>query len=165
MRWIAWCLPLFLLSACGGDDFADLKKYMDEVGRAQQPPLDPLPVIKPYETLLYEPADLPDPFRPRSMKSSKAGGLQPDLNRPKVYLERFPLDSLQMIGTLDMKGQLAALVRTPESQIQVVRKGDFIGQNNGVVLKVRESGLDIKEIVQDGNGDWVEANAAISLKE
>ena len=157
-------LPL-VLTGCGGDDFADLNAFMADAGKGAQQPLDPLPVLRANEVLIYDPQDLPDPFRPRSMKSSKAGGLQPDLNRPKVYLERFPLDGLSMIGTLYMQGQLVALVRTPESQVQIVRKGDFIGQNNGVVLKVSESGLDIKEIVQDGNGDWMEANAAISLKE
>lgn len=160
-----WLLLPMLLSACGGNDFADLKTYMAEAGRGGQQPLDPLPVLRSQETPVYEPVDLPDPFRPRSMKSSKAGGLQPDLNRQKVYLERFPLDALSMIGSLDKAGQLAALVRTPESQIQIVRKGDFIGLNNGVVIKIRESGLDIKEIVQDGNGDWIEANASLSLKE
>ncbi|MBI5330832.1 MAG: pilus assembly protein PilP [Betaproteobacteria bacterium] len=160
------CIVLLAaLSGCGGGDFSDLKAFMEQAGKTGIQPLEPLPALKILDAPEYDPANLPDPFRSRSMKSAKAGGLQPDVNRQKVYLERFPLDGLRIIGTLDKSGQLAALVRTPENHVQIVRKGDFIGQNNGVVINVREAGLDIREIVQDGNGDWVEANASLTLQE
>ncbi len=160
------CLVLLVfLGGCGGQDFSDLKAFMAEAGKKGVQPLEPLPALQLLDAPEYDPQNLPDPFRSRTMKPAKAGGLQPDLNRQKVYLERFPLDGLRIIGTLDKGGQLAALVKTPENTVQTVRKGDFIGQNNGVVIRVRESGIDIKEIVQDGNGDWVEANASLVLQE
>jgi type IV pilus assembly protein PilP len=52
-----------------------------------------------------------------------------------------------------------------DSQLHQVRVGNHIGQNFGRVLKITESGVAIREIVQDAAGDWVERVTELRLQE
>lgn len=161
-----WLLALVLLAGCGKDEFADLRTFLAQAGKGAQQKLEPLPPVKAQEEFSYDPGELPDPFRPRSMKPSKGGGgIQPDLNRPKGPLEQEPLDSLRMVGTLSKGGRLYALVRRPDNTLYRVATGDHIGLNFGVILSISESSMEIKEIVQDGAGDWTESKASMALQE
>ncbi len=166
MTKLIWLLPLALLAGCAQDEFADLRGFLAESGKGAEQKLEPLPAVKAQEEFTYDPGELPDPFRPRSMKAGKGGGaVQPDLNRPKGPLEQEPLDSLRMVGTIDKGGRLYALVRRPDGTLYRVTKGDYIGQNFGVILSVTEANIEIKEIVQDGAGDWTESKANLALQE
>ena len=161
-----WLLSLALLAGCGQDEFADLRAFMAQAGQGAQQKLEPLPPVKPQVEFNYDPTGLPDPFRPRSMKPSKGGGgIQPDLTRPKGPLEQDPLDGLHMVGTLSKGGQLYALVRRSDNTLYRVAKGDHIGQNFGVILSISESSIEIKEMIQDGAGDWTETKASMALQE
>jgi type IV pilus assembly protein PilP len=39
-----------------------------------------------------------------------------------------------------------------------------MGQNFGVVTKISETELNLRELVQDPTGDWVERNSALQLQ-
>ncbi len=161
-----WLFALIMLSGCAQDEFADLRAFMAQTGATGQQALEPLPPVKTQETFNYAPADLPDPFRPRSLKAGKgSGAFQPDLSRPKEPLEQYPLDGLRMVGTINKGGQLYALIRTPENTLYRVRKGEHMGQNFGLVIAIREAGIDLRETVQDGAGDWTETKATLALQE
>lgn len=163
----AWILlfPL-LLAGCEQDEFADLKAFMAQAGQSGQHALEPLPQIKQVEEFHFEPGEHPDPFKPRSMKRDPgSGGLQPDMTRQKEYLEGFPLDALRMVGTLEKAGQKFALVRTPDGALHRVRKGNYMGQNFGQVIAISDSTIELKEMIQDGVGDWTESKAALALQE
>lgn len=163
--WLAGSLLIFL-AGCAQDEFADLRTYMATAGQGMQEKLEPLPPVKAQDDFTYDPAELPDPFRPRSMKAgSGAGGIQPDLTRPKGPLEQDPLDGLRMVGTIDKDGQLYALVQRPDGTLYRVAKGDYIGLNFGVIQSISEANIEIKEIVQDGAGDWTESKANLALQE
>jgi type IV pilus assembly protein PilP len=161
-----WLLALVLLAGCAKDEFADLRAVLAQAGQGARQKLEPLPPVKALAEFKFDPGELPDPFHPRSMKPSKGGsGIQPDLMRPKGPLEQDPLDGLHMVGTLSKGGQLYALVRRPDNTLYRVAKGDHIGQNFGVITSISESGIEIKEIVQDGAGDWTESKASMALQE
>lgn len=162
----AWLFPLLLLTGCAEDEFADLRAFMAQAGAGGQQALEALPPVKPQDMFNYEPGDLPDPFRPRSLKPSKGGdAFQPDLNRPKEVLEQYPLDGLRMVGTMKKDSHLYALLRTPENTLYRVKKGDHMGQNFGLVIAIQDSSIEIREIVQDGVGDWTETKATLALQE
>ena len=154
------------LSACGGESHQDLRAWMAEQGKGARGKLDPLPQIKPYEPFAYNAFDLPDPFKPRKIEPAKGGGaLAPDLARRREPLESYPLESLAMVGTLT-KGKAAyALVRTPDKDIYQVRSGNFMGQNFGVVTGITDAEIKLKELVQDGAGDWTERSSALQLQQ
>jgi type IV pilus assembly protein PilP len=161
-----WLIVLILLAGCAKDEFSDLRAFLATAGQGAQQKLEPLPAVKPQEEFKYEPNDLPDPFHPRSMKPSQGGGgVQPDLTRPKGPLEQDPLDGLRMVGTLFKGGQLYAVVKRPDNTLYRVAKGDHLGQNFGVITAISESSIEIKEIVQDGAGDWAESKATMALQE
>lgn len=167
MKRLAWAmLPLFL-SGCANEEFSDLKEFLASTGQGAKQNLEPLPPVLQVKEFTYDPTNLQDPFRPRNMKPSKGGGggVQPDLERPKGPLEQDPLDSLRMVGTLYKGGTLYALVRRPDGTLYRVTKGHHIGQNFGAITDINETGIDIKEIIQDGGGDWMESKARMELKE
>jgi type IV pilus assembly protein PilP len=96
----------------------------------------------------------------------KSGGtLAPDLNRRKEPLEAFPLESLQMVGTMQRGKSTFALVRTTDKDIYQVRIGNYLGQNFGVIIDISDNEIRLKELVQDGSGDWTERSSTLQLAE
>ena len=139
---------------------------MSEQGKGARGKLDPLPQIKPYDPFAYNAFDLPDPFKPRKIEPTKgASKLAPDLTRRKEPLEAFPLESLSMVGTLEKNKTIFALVRTPDRDVYQVRAGNYLGQNFGVVTGIGEGEVKLKELVQDGAGDWTERSSTLQLQQ
>lgn len=155
------------LAACSSSEGDDLDEFMDNAGKDIRSKSDALPEVKAYIPLEYN-ADgvLPDPFKARKVKSNSGGVFQPNLNRPKEPLEMFPIESLKFVGTIE-KGKLRyALLNTPDSTVQQVKIGNYIGQNFGMVTDVTENSISVKEIVQDElTGDWAERLVSIELQE
>ena len=82
----------------------------------------------------------------------------------KEPLEAFPLESIQMMGTITQDRETFALVKAGPNLYRV-RKGNYMGQNFGVVTGIDESQITLKELIQDGGGEWVERNSALQLVE
>ena len=155
-----------LVAGCGGESHQDLRAWMQEQGKGVKGKLDPLPQVKPYEPFAYNAFDLPDPFKPRKIEPLKGGSkLAPDLSRRKEPLEAFPLESLQMVGTLQRGKSTYALVRTTDKDIYQIKIGNYMGQNFGVVVEITDGEIRLKELVQDGAGDWTERSSTIQLAE
>jgi type IV pilus assembly protein PilP len=70
-----------------------------------------------------------------------------------------------MVGTLSRNKQMFALVRTPEKDIYQVKDGNYLGQNYGVVTGITDGEIKLKELVQDGTGDWTERTSALQLQQ
>lgn len=156
------------LVACSGEEHSDLRQFVKESDKIPGGRIPPLPEVKPYEPFAYNAYDLTDPFKPRKIeppKSTVKGGLQPDFNRPREALEAFALENLRMVGTLQQKGQVYALVKTPDSSLYRVQSGNYMGQNFGRIVGISESDIKLKEIVQDSGGNWEEKEQALLLQE
>lgn len=154
-----------VLAGCGGGDLDDLQRFVDETGKEMQGKIEPLPEVKLYEPFTYAAFDLPDPFKPRKLSVSGGGGLQPDLSRPKEPLEAFSLETLKMVGVLARKGVVHAVIKTPDNAIYHVRKGNYVGQNFGLITQIGDSEVTLREIVQDSAGDWSERTSTLILQE
>ena len=134
--------------------------------------VDPLPQVRSYEPVPYQGESMLDPFVPGRIVVSQAatagggggGGVQPDLNRPKEPLEAFPLESIRMVGTLSRNRETFALVRAGTNLFRV-RKGNYMGQNFGVITAIDDSQVSLKELIQEGGGDWVERASTLQLQE
>ena len=128
--------------------------------------IPPLPQVKPYEPVAYDVGNLVDPFKPSKIapeKSSKGGGNKPDFDRPREPLEAYPLESLKYVGVLTKAKNSYAIVLADGSLYQV-RVGNYMGQNFGVITKVSEEEVALKELVQDSAGDWVERESTLLLQ-
>jgi type IV pilus assembly protein PilP len=153
------------LSGCGGGNMEDLQSFVAETGKDMQGKIEPLPVVKVYEPFTYNAFDLPDPFKPRKLSTGGGGGMQPDLNRPKEPLEAFSLETLKMVGVLSKNGTINAVVKTPDNAIYHVKKGNYMGQNFGLITQINENEVSLREIVQDSAGDWSERTSTLNLQE
>ena len=153
------------LTACGGGNMNDLRTFVAETGKDMQGKIEPLPEIKAYEPFTYEAFDLPDPFKPRKLAMGGGGGIQPDLTRPKEPLEAYSLETLKLVGMLSKQGARHAVIKTPENAVYHVRKGNYVGQNFGLITQVSESEVTLREIVQDSAGDWSERISTLVLQE
>jgi type IV pilus assembly protein PilP len=155
-----------MLGGCSSD-IDDLKQFVRESDKRTPSKIDPLPTVKPFEPFAYEGFDLPDPFKPRKLSGPKPdvnNPLAPDLNRRKEPLEAFPLEQLKMVGTLSQGNDVYALVRA-EKTLYRVKKGNYMGQNFGLITDVNDSEIKLKEIVQDSAGDWAERQSVLPLLE
>ena len=151
------------LAACSGQ--GDLHEWVAQVKARKGAPLPALPVVKTFETYIYQDQDKRDPFEPAppQANSANAAGPHPDQNRPREPLEAFPLDSLKMVGTIGAKGNVEALIRDPQGVIHQVHVGDYMGQNYGHVLQVTPGEVDLVELVPNGSGGWMERDASVAL--
>jgi type IV pilus assembly protein PilP len=156
---------LLILGACG-EGFSDLRSFVKESEKSVGRKIEALPQVKPFAPFAYEGFDLPDPFKPRKLaiKQDNAGANAPDLNRRKELLEAFPLEQLRMVGTLYQSGTMFALVRA-ERTLYRVKKGNYLGQNFGLIVDITDSEIKLKEIVQDTAGDWAERESVLPLLE
>ena len=162
-------LPLALTTVVAGcsSELDELKTFVRESEKGLPRRIEPLPAVKPFEPFTYEGFDLPDPFQPRKLappKEGAGGGIAPDLNRRKEPLEAFPLEQLKMVGTLSQGKDTYALVRADKTLYRV-KRGNYMGQNFGLITQVTETEIKLKEIVQDSAGDWAERQSVLPLLE
>ena len=85
------------------------------------------------------------------------------MNRRREPLEAFPLESLNMVGSMQQGKTTFALVRTPEREVFQVRVGNYMGQDYGVVTAITDGEIRLKELVQDSAGDWTERSSTLQL--
>lgn len=165
-RHILYALLPAILTACGGDGTEDLQQFMDDAAKDMQGKVEPLPKVQAYSPFDYAAFDLPDPFKPRKLTpSGGGGGLQPDMSRPKEPLEAYSLETLKMVGVISKKGRMNAVVATPERGIYHIHAGNYMGQNFGLVSKITDTEITLKEVVQDSAGDWAERTSTLTLQE
>ncbi len=162
-----------LLAACGSDEHRDLKQELAEATKDFRGRVDPLPQVKPYEPVPYTGEGQVDPFRPerielaqaaRRASSGTAALIEEQRKRPPEPLEAFPLETIQMLGTITQEKETFALVKAGPNLYRV-RKGNYMGQNFGVITAIDESEIKLKELVQDSGGEWVERMSSLQLVE
>ncbi|MES2772444.1 MAG: pilus assembly protein PilP [Pseudomonadota bacterium] len=160
-------LTSLALSACTANEHQDLNQWMKEAGQDSVRKIPALPEVKAYEPISYDAANLTDPFKigkiePEQKKSGS--GLQPDQNRTKEPLESYPLGSLKYVGLLLRNKIGYALIQAEEALFQV-KVGNYLGQDFGLITKISDDSISLRELVQDASGDWVERESALSLQE
>ena len=160
-----------LVAGCGGDEYGDLKEELKEATKDFRGRVDPLPQVKPYEPVPYTGENQIDPFRPERIEVAQAGRPSPNASkiaehekRVKEPLEAFPLDAIQMLGTITQEKETFALVKAG-SNLYRVKRGNYMGQNFGVITSIDDAAINLRELVQDSGGEWVERNSVVSLVE
>jgi len=152
-----------LLSGCGGHD-SDLDHFIDATKKEPGGRVEPLPEVKPYEAFSYVDQDKRSPFVPGGSGGANAG-LRPDSHRNREYLEQFSLDTLKMVGTLNLGGSSYGLVQTKDGRVHRVVVGEHLGTNDGKITTISPAKIALVEIIPDGLGGYLERPAALALNE
>jgi len=169
MKHLLSLLMVFLLFSCAEAQLDDLEMFVAD--SKSEPYLfnDNIPTLKGINPLIYTQTDLRSPFsKPQASLLTEVSRLsqscyQPDLERENKILEMHSLSSIKMRGTLSSNGVMWALVQASDSKVHRVRPGDYLGLNNGNVLKVSSTQIDLLELVSDSNGCWQERMTQLNL--
>jgi type IV pilus assembly protein PilP len=156
------CVALIGLAGCSSAD-GDLQQFIRQTQQQPGGYVEPLPEVKPYETFVYDDENLRSPFVP-----SQEGGfnsVRPDSKRPREFLEQFSLDTLTMVGTIRIGGTMYGLVQTKDGIVHRVTVGNYMGQNEGRIIDITPSKIDLTEIVPDGLGGYMKRPAAMGLSQ
>ena len=170
-RGLLW-LAAATLAGCGGAQHDDVKKWMVDSTKGMQGKVEKIDEPKKFAPFKYESDKAVDPFNTSKIaqvadekkSGAKGGGLKPDFDRPKEVLEAFPLENLKMVGMMKQKVLFFGIVKA-EANLHRVKVGNYMGQNFGIITGVTETEITLKELVQDGGGDWVERVSTLQLQE
>lgn len=167
-------LVSILVVGCGSTGDDELRQWMSDLRATTKPRVTPLSEPKQFLPQTYSMESGVEPFnsvkltqalrRETNQSASNAALIAPEMARRKEPLEAYPLDVMAMVGSLDKKGVPTALLRVDKLLYQV-RVGNYVGQNYGKIVKITENSIQLREIVQDATGDWIERAAALDLQE
>lgn len=171
---LAFLSLLLVLSACSSSGDDELQQWMTAQRNMSKSRVDRLPEPTKFSPQAYTEEGSVEPFssqklaqalkRDSNQAASNAALIAPELARRREPLEASPLDTVAMVGSLIRAGQPVALVRV-ENLLYQVRVGNYLGQNYGRITKVSETGVTLREIVQDAAGEWIERQATLQLQE
>jgi type IV pilus assembly protein PilP len=160
-----------LLAGCGDSDVREVRDWMAQVQRDTRPSVKKLAAPKDFIPYAYDQKEAVDPFNQTKLLGELAKAAEssnnpnrPDMNRPKELLETFPLDTMKMVGAIQTGGVTYGLVQI-DKNVYKVKTGMRVGQNYGLVTRVAENAIDIREVVQDAGGDWVDRMSRLELQE
>lgn len=155
-------LACLVLAACSGGG-GGVQHFITRVEHQRGGRVEPLPTVPKYETFTYDDQNMRSPFVPS--EPTGVGSIRPDSSRPRQYLERFPLDTLTMVGTMRLGNVVYGLVQTKDGIVHRVAVGNYMGQNDGHIIQITPTQIRLVEIVPDGLGGFVKRAAALGLSQ
>jgi len=179
---ITLILTVGLLSGCSDPGMSDLEEYARRINARKNPNIPQIPAFRIIPSYFYEVEKMRDPFaslekvgpeikeRNVDLTSGTAAAETP-CNRPNQHrvlsdLERLPLDTLKMIGTLQTDNQLWALVvEKSTGTVHRIQQGDYMGQNYGQVINVTEDRIELQEQYPDSKGCYSEQATDLPLND
>jgi type IV pilus assembly protein PilP len=177
MRWHSFLIMVLMavaLVGCSSSTEDELRQWLTEQRNQTQPRVTPLAEPKQFKPESYAQAASVEPFskeklaqalkRDSTQTSSNVALIAPELARRKEALEGYPLDTMVMVGSLTKEGRPVALIKV-DTLLYQVRPGSYLGQNYGRVMKISETEITLREIVQDAVGEWVERPFSLQLQE
>lgn len=168
----AWALLMAgaLLVGCEGDT-QELKSWMEQQRREVKPNVPPLGPPKKFDPVPYASTGAVDPFSSQKLSvalkleaKSSNSIFSSEFNRRREPLEAYPLDSMAMVGSINKGSVPFALLRV-DGLLYQIKPGSYLGQNYGRVMRITETEVALREIVQDAVGEWIERPATLHLQE
>lgn len=158
------------IAACSSPS-EELQAWTEQQRREVKFGVQPLPPPGRFEPQPYLALQEVDPFNSQKLSGAMRqevrqmdARMTAELNRRREPLEAFPLDAMVLTGSVLRQGRPVALIAVDKLLYQV-KLGDYMGQNYGRVVKIEESKIELREIVQDASGEWVERITALQMQE
>lgn len=150
-----------LLTGCS-DRIGMAQQAMNQIREEPAQPVEPPPKAELVEDFVYSANMLRSPFLPPSLvnvqgPTSPIDGVRPDITRVKEPLEQYELSQLIFRGMLiSPEGQQYALIQRPDGSVASVKVGDYIGLNDGRIVEITPTQINLIEIVPDSRAGFIE---------
>jgi len=92
----------------------------------------------------YNPIGKPDPFKPFIQMASREG-----LRKAATPLQRFDISQLKLVAIISTSHGNVALVEDATGKGYVLKKGTWVGKNDGKVTKILKDKVIVEEVYQD----------------
>ena len=161
-RHIGCAVLALTVGGCGGANLTDLERLVDEAVESSEA-VAPIPTAHGESAFAYQAMTERSPFEPFAAVTGTGVSQAPDPARMPQPQELFPLGQLEMVGTLAGRGKILALIRDPNGITHPLAVGDYLGRDHGRITTIRESGIDILELVEDGRGGWTARARALEV--
>ena len=163
-----------VLTACGFSTTDELNAWLASERKLHSPASLPITAPRVFEAEAYELAGQIDPFSsnrlpgdqtvshsaPITVKKDATYDLE--LAGERRDLEKVSLDAVEFKGTLSQDGAPVALVWA-NRELHQVRIGDYLGPNRGKVLQISAQEILLRELLQDGSGQWAPKTTVLTL--
>jgi len=84
-------------------------------------------------------------------------------NRPREVLENFDLSTLKLVAIYTMGGDRVAMIQDNTGKGYIVRRGNYMGKNNGRIEKIGNNSLYLVEQVLDPAGQITDRQVTLTL--
>ncbi|HXE41223.1 MAG TPA: pilus assembly protein PilP [Azonexus sp.] len=163
-----------ILGGCSGGDHEELRQWMAENTKDMRGSVPKLPEVLPYQPVPYDVEGMLDPFKPNKIEpeskykqtAGKGGAFQPDFEARELrnsLLEKYPIESLKMIGYLNVNNRPMAVIQV-DDKVKQIKVGDYIGLDFGMVTQISDKEVELRELIQDSAGDWSERKSSLYLQ-
>ncbi len=98
--------------------------------------------LRPPEKPRYDSTGMRDPFKPFIRLVDRPSSPLPIVRPP---IRRYPLNSFRLAGIIWIGNEPKAMIVDPETNTYFLGVGDKIGNKDGEILEVRESGILVQE--------------------
>lgn len=152
---------VMVLNGCG-DRVAIADQAMADIRNQPAQPVEPPPQPQIIEDFVYSANELRSPFMPPGLMNMQSvpladTGVRPDLNREKEPLEAFELSQLVFRGmVVSPEGEQHGLVQRPDGSVTSVKVGNHMGLNDGRVVEITPTQINLIEIVPDSRAGFIE---------
>jgi len=171
-------MVLSLLVAACGKSTSDLEAWVDTIKAKPPGRIEPMPDIKEYKPHDYESAHLRSPFalmqleleqQLRLLHEGCDDSIKPNPDRRREDLERYSLDSMEMVGTLSGPGKEWGLIKMTAGPISgnvvKVQVGEYLGIHQGRIITMGDQQIEISTLVPDSKGCWEQRTVYLTLTE
>lgn len=156
-----------LLSGCT-DRVMIAENDMAEIRNSPAQPIEPPPQPERVEDYVYNASQLRSPFLPQSLLNlqnqiQNDEGVTLDVTRKKEPLEAYELSQLVYHGmVISPDGVQYGLIQMPDGLVQSVKVGDYMGANNGRIVEITSTQVNLIEIVPDNQGRYIEKPTSLT---
>ena len=165
--WITLSIAfLFFIGGCGGGTSAPslpTKAKSLSVGKNKEGPANAAeqkePEKKEEAEYFYNPTGKPDPFKPFVQLASRGGSR----TVPATPLQKFDISQLKLVAIITTSEGNIALVEDATGKGYFLKKGTWIGKNDGRVTKILKDTVIIQEVYQDIFGQTKTNDISLSL--
>ncbi|MFA0084892.1 pilus assembly protein PilP [Vibrio sp. 10N.261.51.F12] len=161
-----WILFVVMLLGCQANDNS-LEDFVAKTEANVEVEVDKLKPTQSFHVMPFLSHPEGSPFELPQLAQAQTPAFSEVCWQPKIRvkgrLEQYRLNELHLKGIMSKGEALTGLLLLPNRQLVKVRKGQYVGENNGKIKQVTAEGLVVSETLSDGLGCWFQRQVKLTL--